>query len=395
VLLTPLPNLIFVGMEGVAQTLSILLLVLTSIEALIDENSMGTSAALLAAAFFAGAVRYEAVFAVVPICLLLVLRRRVLLGALTGVSAAITPAAFGLYAHRMSGFWLPFSILMKQRGAYASLHDRLVDLIHSKLVFSEAMVLLAAMLFLRRRRGLWDRTQLLLALTLGITLLHSLKVPTGTLLRYDSYLVALIVFALAAVMAEGPPKLTMQPLVVGVVLLGAIFAVHLAWRSAKRGTLVTEQAAVDRYHDHLQMARFVGQFYDHDTVVLNDVGLVAFYTDAPLLDLAGLGSAEPVHAAAAGRLFRREEVAAWAASRNASIAIVQPQWFYVARITPPNWTLVGTWRLPRDVVFGDPVVAFYAITPQQVPRLCGALAAFALPAGDVLTVQPGLCSMRR
>ena len=396
VLLTPLPNLILVGMEGVAQTLSILLLVLCGIEALTTEASTRVTLALLASAFFAGAIRYEAVFAIVPLCVLLALRRRLPLAVLTGLAAAIMPAAFGWYAHRLSGFWLPFSIIMKQRGAYASMHDRLLDLLHSKLIFTEALLLLAVLMFLRRRRGLWEPAQLLLLLTFCVTLLHSLKEPTGTLLRYDSYLITLILVMLAVLVMQASPTLAelKQPAGMVLAVLAAFFALHLTWRSAKHGALVTEEAAVDRYHDHLQMARFVASFYPHDTVALNDIGTVAFYTDATLLDLAGLGSVEPVRAVAQGRRLTREEVASWAASRNASIAILQPQWIYVARITPASWTLVATWRVPRDVVFGDPLVGFYAISPQQVPRLCRALADFPLLPEDTLRWQSGVCENR-
>jgi len=395
VLFTPLPNLILVGMEGVAQTLSILLLILFGIEALTTEMNPRLIIALLASAFFAGAIRYEAVFAILPLCLLLALRRRFVIAALTGLAAAITPVAFGLYAHRHSGFWLPFSIIMKQRGAYASLHDRLLDLLHSKIVFTEALILLAALLLLRRRRNFWEPAQLLLLLTFAVTLLHSLKEPTGTLLRYDSYLITLILITLSVLVAQSPLRLAdlARPIPAVLAMLSIVFAVHLTWRSVKHGALVTEQAAVDRYHDHLQMARFVARSYPRDTIALNDIGTAAFYTDATLIDLAGLGSVEPVRAAAQGRRLTRDEVAAWASSRYASIAILQPQWIYVARITPPSWTLVATWRVPRDVVFGDPLVGFYAVTPEQIPRLCRALADFPLPTDDALLWQHGVCDV--
>jgi len=50
--------------------------------------------------------------------------------------------------------------------------------------------------------------------------------------------------------------------------------------------------------------------------------------------------------------------------------------------------------VPRDVVFGDPLVGFYAISPQQVPRLCRALADFPLLPEDTLRWQSGVCENR-
>lgn len=79
VLGTPLPNLVVIGMEHVAQTFSVLLLVVLSIEVLSNKQETAFSHSrewlLCGSAVLAGMIRYEAVFAVAPIFVLLWLRK--------------------------------------------------------------------------------------------------------------------------------------------------------------------------------------------------------------------------------------------------------------------------------------------------------------------------------
>ena len=402
---TPLPNLALLGMEHVAQTLATLLLVLFSVQAIAVERRSaiprGIVFRLLLLAAAAGALRYEAVFVVVPVCLLLAARGRVGVAVLVGLCSAVGPVVFGAYFYHKSGLWLPFSVVVKAAEPRTAAANFFVEALHhtNGARFRPMLILMAAVWLVRLRRLAWMRpSQVLLVLSFLVCLLHLVFAPVGWLMRYESYLFALAFFSLGVALAELPPLRTWGKEVVRsspllwaeiglIVLLGARVAGDLVPRAVS-GLELPVEASVDRYYEHIQMAKFVARDYDHDTVVVNDIGAIAYYSDAHLLDLIGLGSAGPAIATHAKHPYTASDVKDWAASEHASIAVVQSHWHAVADILPPSWIKVATWVVPRNVVFGDYDVGFYAVNPAEIPRLCASLMSFPLPLKDRIELSP-------
>ncbi len=405
---SPITNLAFIGMEHVAQTLSILLTVLFAARLLSlppgARLPTGETAALLAAAAAAGAFRYEAVFAVLPITLLLLLRRRVALAVLFAASSALGPLAFGLYSHHLSGFWLPFSVMMKST---INLPPKMNPV--RRFLFLSAggtfrpVLVLPLLLWLLRRRfhRFWSPSQIALLLSSTITAAHLALAPTRWLMRYEAYFIALFLFvfyvalphisSLTELTARLRLLVPIDKAIAAALALVALslspFLVYRSWVGVVRGP----RASLDRFDEHIQMARFVAQFYNHDTVVANDVGAIAFYTSAHLLDPVGLASDRPVRDLRGGHPISSDDLAAWAAAEHASIAVLQPTWTYIRPLIPAAWTPVGSWTLARNLVFGDLVVGFYAADPQAVPRLCQSLEQYSLPHRVHLVLAPGVC----
>jgi hypothetical protein len=212
-------------------------------------------------------------------------------------------------------------------------------------------------------------------------------------MRYESYFVCLGLYALgvALTLTTWPRRpweyLLGLPLwdkvFIGAAIVGFFLLLPTSLdRRIRTGTITTVQAGVDRYDEHIQVARFVKAHYDHDTIILDDIGAVAYYSDARLLDIIGLGSAEPLLTARRRGKFVASDIAQWANARNAPIAILQSGTRELQALTPPGWLLVQTWRLPRNVIFKDYDVSFFAIRRSALPRLCDALAKFALTPDD-------------
>ncbi len=409
VVLTPLPNLAYIGMEHVAQTLTILLTVIFAVRILAIEPDQPVpsklSIPLCAAILCAGALRYEAVFAVIPIALFLVLRRRIALAAIFCVCAAVGPVAFGLYSHHLSGFWLPFSVIMKAQMEKESTEPRWSRFFLPNSNGSFLQILLIPILIwairLRSHR-FWTPTQLLLLLSFLITGFHLALAPTRWLMRYESYFVALAIFAIFAALppweglrrtlsaiTEAPPRT--KATVAALVLVSVWLSPFLLSRFIK-GLTGGPNSSIDRYHEHIQMARFIRQFYDHDTVVVNDIGAVAFYSDAHLVDLYGLGSIEPARLLKDhGQDLTSPFIRDWASSEHASIAILQTEPRWINQRIPRSWIHVADWHLLRNLMFGDKTVSFYALEPGDVSRLCGDLHRFQLDPGIRIIPVPGSC----
>jgi hypothetical protein len=399
---TPLTSLTMIGMEHVAQTLSILLFVVLAIQVLAldpGQPAPGTMVIpLLIIAIFAGAIRYEAVFAVVPICVCLVLRRRITLAVAVGLCTAIAPIAFGLYFHRESGLWLPFSVIAKASERPPATLKYFFDQTLGFRSLVPAIVLIWLLRF--RRLRFWHSSQLLLFFAGCITVLHLAVASVGWLMRYESYLVALCIFSLCVVAAEagylrafieriGSSSLRRRSATALLVILGLGISFIMTVR-AVGGIAGTVSASNARFMEHTQLARLVSGAYDHDTIVVNDIGAISFYSHAHLLDLAGLGSIQPVRAIREKHPFIAVDADSWASSQHASIAILHTQWPLISRVIPPTWTKVQTWTIP---VFEVHDVGFFAVTPEDIPRLCASLARFPPPSQvKVTSFSPGCLS---
>lgn len=394
---TPLTSLTMIGMEHVAQTLSVLLFVALGAQVLALEPRLSVSRRMMISlsliAVFAGAIRYETAFVVIPLCICLVLRRRVGLAVTVAFCSAMAPIAFGFYFYKKSGFWLPFSVMSKALGQPPATIKYFVDQTHGFRSLVPAILLVWLLRF--RKLHFWDSSQLLLFFAFCITLLHLALAPTGWLMRYESYLSALCLFSLCVAAAEVRAPQTLiedvdrsSMMRRSAMVLLALFVLGIGFDMSRRaihGIVEPLQASEDRFLEHIQMARFVSGAYDHNTVVVNDIGTIAFYSHAHLLDVIGLGSVEPIHAIHDRHSYTAVDVGSWASSQHASIAILQTQWRRVSDVIPPTWTKVQTWTIPRNVVFRDYDISFFAVTPKEIPRLCANLQKFTLPAQDKVT----------
>jgi hypothetical protein len=163
-------------------------------------------------------------------------------------------------------------------------------------------------------------------------------------------------------------------LAVGVPAAGAVRGV--------RGTFEVPRAARDIYQQQIQTARFVSQYYDGQSIALNDIGAVAFFTNARCLDLVGLASRDVLALKLRGRLDSRA-IEQLGREHGVRLAIVYERWFSGRTALPPSWTIVGRWKIPERLVSADDTVAICAVGDGEQTSLRDHLRAFApsLPAG--------------
>jgi len=401
VLLVPLPNLALVGMEHSAQAFGAVWLVAMAAEALTTPPHLRlpgrTITGLLAASFFLCAIRYETVFFVVPILIALAWRARWKLALAFAVVSVLPPLLFGIYARVHSPFWLPYSVLSKAESS-AHLRSFLTAIFNQwtrkGIIALAALLFGGAALWLARsgRRAPWEKAQIALALGLVVCVEHLTLAPTGWLMRYEAYLFAVILFAVAAGVSQEWPIWREAGRVAGArrqwiavaVLVAALLYPTMADRAFK-GIVDPVEAMHDRYLEHLAPAFFIQRNYAHAVVVASDIGAISYYTDAKILDPIGLGSPEPLLEARRDGVFSAGDMNAWALRDGAQVAVLETGWLSVRRIVPVEWISVEAWHLPRNVVYHNLDISFYAINPEQAPELKRKLAAVVLPKGMTRT----------
>jgi hypothetical protein len=396
-LLTPLPVVIFVGMEHTAQILLDLLFAYRAARLLSKAGpDSGPSEVrwLLLLSALVPLIRYEGLFLIAVVCVLLLLRGRVVLAFASGAAAVLPVAVFGYISVREGAFWLPNSVLLKAadpaRGVGALLAHAAAQLWAAPYLWQ--LLLLASLLYLARRgkgRDKWEVEQSLLLIFIFTTLLHvSLSLVQVWFYRYEAYLVALGIIAcglsLRGMFDAGALKRGgTMPLIrlAAFALLLSLSLISLTKRSiVSIGR--TPQATTNIYQQQYQMARFLRDYYQGSAIAANDIGAINYLAELECLDLWGLATTEVARAKRAGR-YNTQRIRELAEAKHARIAIVYDSWLDEYGGAPPEWVPVGRWRIPNNVVCRDDTVTFYAVQPSETEYLIESLREFGprLPAG--------------
>lgn len=192
-------------------------------------------------------------------------------------------------------------------------------------------------------------------LTLLSSLAHLSLASFGWLYRYDTYLVAANMAALALLLCQGHPRATTWRWLVLACAVG--LTLPRAWHVWTK----TPMAMDDRRWEHLMPAEFVKQLPKGTTIAVNDLGVFAFDGHARVIDVFGLGHNTPLRLRRSGTGYTHESISSFLESEGVQLAIVQYCWGDIKQVVPPKWELMGAWIGERNVVFNDKVVAVFRL----------------------------------
>jgi hypothetical protein len=400
---TPLPTLICIGSEHpLHAALTILLTFLAA--RLLSEESPAVARrdliVLLALAPVLTVVRYEGMFLILVIAALFCLRGRWRTGLGVGVAGFSSILLYGAIGLAKGWSWLPSSILLK--GSF----PRFTDLgTAADSVFGppynnlksgpHLVVLVAAALFLAiaasdRQKALWDSRRVMTAIFVLIALAHIQFCMVALFFRHEAYLVALGIVVIVAQLADQlPEKLfgtpgdrALVPKRVAALVLAA-FLIYPCLVRAGAALVYLPQASKNIYEQQYQMGLFIKRYYQGTTVALNDIGAVNFLADVHCLDLWGLGNYE-VTELRRRRDYHAQDILRLGREAGVKVAIVYDTW-YAGEIggLPREWSGVGAWTLPDNVVTGGDTVSIYAVDESETVPLMQKLREFSafLPKG--------------
>lgn len=376
---TPLPVLALSGMEHTLQILFSFLF-LSRFIMLVRHKEQGenlpSSGVWMLSLWGALMVttRYECLFLLAPAVALLLYKRWIRIAVQVLVISCLPIFLFGLYSLSKGSYFFPNSLMVKSNAAGFSL-STLPSLIQSILVdrfsFAVAGVTLLAtqrlllilplvLLAFYRKSFLTKAYRWILIVLLAAVFLHLALADTGKFYRYEAYLIfnSLLFGALLSVrwLSEQNTRLSLLQKVVTVCLCFFLFFPFVL-RSAA-GFSKAKQACINIYEQQYQMARFIGQ-QKPGVVAANDIGAVSYFTNTTILDLWGLGNIE-VAKAKKGHYWNAGFVNEIALKKNTDIAMVYDSW--LKESLPPQWKKLGTWQISNNVVCGDAVVSFYAVS---------------------------------
>jgi len=394
-LLTPLLPLVVGGMEHSLQVLVVLLFVHLAGRSLEDESGGwgGAFGLLLLVAPIVASVRYECALLGMVVCIAFLLRGRVVQAFFLGGVVLLPVIVFGFYSVAQGWHFFPNSVLLKggvvgndggdglSQWVGKSSYAKLLDNLH--LLF---LIFLALVLYLVRSgeaERKWRASQISLVVFVATSILHMQFAAAGWFYRYEAYLIALGLAACAGASAEligrGRAALREDSSTLASTLAAATLLIFLTIPLVQRASLahrVARMAMNDRYLEHVYPARFVEANYAGATMMANDIGAFNYLTSTRVLDVYGLGNLEPLEFRESEGGYTADRLKAWAEAEGVKIAVIQLGWDYIAERIPESWVKVGEWEVPRNVIFGDKKIGWFATSEAEVERLGVALMEF-------------------
>ena len=382
ILLSPLPPLIFTGLEHVLHIfISILFIYFLSMRIYYNDRYF---LVIILLGMLLPLVRYEGIVMVVAgSLLLLAFGKKRLLPILLFVFGLLPVFIFGFVS--ISNGWSFFPNSMVLKGGLPdimSFNDVGFFLYYLAEVFYGRSVILILLLigvfffigfflyyFKKENIGLIKNPRFIMLILLLVNVsLYIVFAGSGWSYRYQSFLVALGIFVISYLVIENKKwfsvkKTKVKQYVFGtsVSLLSLYFlyqAVILIWN--------TPAAMNNIYEQQFQMACLIGNYYEGKTIALNDIGAVNYFNNIKCVDLWGLSNIDVSKEMRRGS-YSENYIREITRSNDVDIAILYDSWFSEgdSTILPQEWVKAGEWKILNNVIAGDDVVSFYAVKPDE------------------------------
>ncbi len=408
---TPLPILIVCGMEHTLQCLFSFLFVFGCAGWLEGQLAVKGRKWVLpwvlpVYGMLVTATRYEGMFLVGIVCLILAWHRQIRLALRLGILSLVPLIVFGIYSVIRGSYFLPNSVLLKSDGFVPTISGVLhwldnmfvqrltmvrTDNIPAgtprpgiSLLATQRLLILLPLVWLAFFKYIRERVSYgyILFILTGCTILQLCFASTGWLYRYEAYLVfcsvlitgVLVVKYGAALVAERPAAVCWMG---GIALFAILFPFVL--RSTAAFTK-TSTACQNIYQQQYQMGSFVHKYYNGDAVAANDIGAISFLSAGQTIDLWGLGNITVARSRKKG-YWTPGFLDSLCRSKGVSMAVFYEKWF--GDSLSQRWNKVATWQIRDNVICGDDSVSFFSLDRRDMPVLKQNLVEYekSLPAG--------------
>jgi hypothetical protein len=398
IILTPLPFLIFTGLEHVLHILiSMILIYLVAVCAEEKETPVRTLLILGILSAALPLLRYEGIAMIIISALALSFNKKWKPAILMIVLSFIPIFLYGSYSVQQGWSFFPNSL---------SLKGDIPDVVALKDFFTVAVilwnklfkqlsflhvsilgfVLLAVIIYpfvINKLSGSKQRSITMLLLFGANIILYILFSQTVWSYRYSSFLVALGIFVFSLLIYSfrfselRPPALALKKSVLVIVSLLLIYiGINLGIKGVNT-IIQTAPMTTNIYEQQYQMGMFLKQYYENKVGGLNDIGATNYFADIKCVDLVGISDKE-ISAVRRQHSFSSSVLQNVAASRNINIAILYDIWFSDGEksFVPAEWIKVGEWKIQGEVLAGDNTISFYAVNKQEAGLLSENLSAF-------------------
>lgn len=379
-LLIPFCQLYMMVISGMEQTLHILLTVLMVYyikKNLISDFAKSDFSKLLLVALLFGAVRFESMFFIFILTILLCLIRKWKVGISLFIAGFFSITVFGIISVKCGGYFFPNSLLMKGNYPESDVLDSFWNIFKKGILmnisfyklFLAPLLLIAIYFNEKYRNQRWRsilQNELIVVLIIGTLVLHSLFAVIRY--RYENYLMAAIVLVIVPIVVDFyKNRKSKQSIIHKILLLGSFSAVlfyciYISIFNYK----VVKYASKNIQEQQLEMARFLENYYHGQKVVANDIGAISYFSGIHIFDIAGLASTN-----VAGFYYENKHLdskkfdevfhqflANYITRNQYKVAIIYPKWF--PNGVPVSWVPVVSWTIQKKSGVASQTVVWYA-----------------------------------
>ena len=395
VVLMPLHLMIMSGMEHVFHTLA-MVLVLLAFRKYLDDKSPRHFSNLALFSIIATGFRYESLFFIFFICVyLFFVRKDYVISIVLGLFALLPVFVYGYISLDHGSFFLPNSLILKgnTNDGIAGFITRVAGNAYRGISVLILVLILITQIFRNfqtlKHSGYQSvrvaKNAVPFVVIAGF-LVHLLFANFGWLIRYEAYLVVLVLFAIAPfaddVFREKAGKPGLKFLMIGLLLM--TFYMRFI-------TMIKYQpiASKNIFDQQIQLADFVHQYYPESRIIANDIGAITYYNNVQLLDTYGLGSIEVArlrkndHGKFVDNKNLQTYIAKTAENRNFDIALVFDEWVKM----PDYFVKVGTLSINNNYICGGTTVSFYAVKKENADKLRKQLSDFSKQTPKDVTIK--------
>jgi hypothetical protein len=374
ILVSPLPALVFTGMEHIAQILFALLFVYSAANYVINGNKFRGLIPLIVISAILTVLRYEDLFLVFSVSLIFTLRKKYT-AALLVLAAGILPVlVYGYISESHGWMFLPNPVLIKSKMPDpASVEIVKIPFRAFKRMLEPDILFLVPpviFVFLKTYRISikdWNGKQLMFFIFLITYILHMIFAQTGWFFRYEAYLVSIGIVVLWLNIYDYFPfknytnsgwLTKLKP------ALYVIIVLSLAGRSVS--SFLVPQSANNIYNQHYQMAMFLNSLPVETVIAANDIGMLNYYTENKIVDLWGLADID-VARSKLSKNYNTNSIDEITDKKNVDLAIVYAPWFDQFGGLPSSWQKIGEWQMTRlNIVCGNETVSFYVLNNNEL-----------------------------
>ncbi len=373
VLLVPLHLNALVGMEHILHALT-LILCLIYFQKYIIDGSWTNFLYLVLYSILATGFRYESLFFIFFMCVYLFFVQRKYVNSFVLGLLAISPVIiYGLISMQQGSFFLPNSLVLK-----GNTNDGILGFVmrvagngYRALSVLFLVIILFVYLFQYlktsfKAKGLREIVVPLVVFA-GFSI-HLLFANFGWLLRYEAYLVVVVLFAVAPFL-----EVIFQKSRTNSILKYLVLALLLVSFSMRFIPMLKYQkiASKNIFDQQIQLSNFLHEYYSNSYVIANDIGAITYFNPIHLLDTYGLGSIEVAklrekdHGNFTDNKPLQDYIQKMAEGGRYEVAMVYEHWVKM----PSTFVKVGALEIKDNYISGGSVVSFYATKHEDVDKI--------------------------
>jgi len=367
-LFLPVSLLYMMVLLGMEQTVHMLLSVITIY--FIKKNNESNFKRLdfiklLIVIFFLSMIRFESMFFVFCLGLILLIDRKFKEALSIFVVGFLPIVIFGLISIHEGGFFFPNSVIIK--GSYPEGNvlmsiwtifkkGILLNISFYKLFIFPIICALVILLDCYKKQDFQTlfRNNKILFLVFGTVILQSLFAMVKY--RYENYLMIMLVMILIPSAIEYFRQLKINKrnfnnwIFVGSFVAFCLVGVYRLVYSHP----VLKVSSKNVEEQQVEMGKFLNQFYKGQKTVANDIGAIAYFGNVQLLDIVGLGSTDVAKFYVENKGlnefdFNKEYnrfLTNYIAENHYKVAVIYPKWY--PNKVPKSWIPVASWKIENN-----------------------------------------------